>query len=296
MKVAIVIINWNGSDDTISCITRIGKWSRILPSLFVVDNHSVDGEKQKLKAYLKNFCLIENEDNEGFSEGCNIGIRAALEKQAEVIFLLNNDAFIDEEDVLLLTGKMAENPDIAVIGPLIYDGNTDQLVNAGGRDIAWHYHTHLQNAKDPLYFYDVDYVSGTAMLVRSEVFNKVGLLDKRYFFSGEIADFCKRVRLFNSVNQNRYRIVIEPSAKVSHHTHNPLKDREKLYAYYTIRNRYLYVRKFYKNFLLFLYPFWIYRHLNHAFLCLKQRRSDLARIIIMSVFHGLAGKVGRIAS
>lgn len=295
MNLAVVILNWNGSEETISCVDRIRQWTRIMPNIFVVDNNSEEADKRNLVNQLKGIQIIENDTNEGFSEGCNIGIRAALQKYVDAVLLLNNDAVIQENDLLVLIDKMKQNSDIAVIGPLIYDGETNRLINAGGKEIAWHYHTHLQRVKTLKKLYDVDYVSGTAVLIRSSIFETVGFFDKRYFFSGEIADFCKRIKRYASKAGMRNRIVIEPCSTALHFTHNPAKDREKLYAYYTIRNRYLYIRKYFKILLPFLYVFWFYHHMRHAFSCLKQKRMDVTGYIFKGIFHGMIGTTGRLA-
>lgn len=295
MKIAAVILNWNASNETLSCCSKIKNWSRISPMVFVVDNNSSAAEKQKLKNIEKEIYLIENSENEGFSGGCNIGIQTAIEHHTDAILLLNNDATIEEDDVLLLMDDMRKNADIGVIGPVIYDARSNQLINAGGKEIAWNYHTHMKQARDLSDVYDVDYVSGTAILIRGDVFRKVGLLDKRYFFSGEIADFCKRVKA-TKANGHAYQIVIEPNARATHDIHDPSRDREKLYAYYTIRNRYLYVRKFYKIFTPALYLFWLYHHLKHALSCLQQNRSDVSAFILKGIFHGVIGKTGRLAT
>ncbi len=296
MKLAVVILNWNASEETLSCVANLRRWSGLQPILVVVDNNSREEERRKLRSLPGEVLLIQNGENLGFSGGSNVGIRAALKKKAEAVLLLNNDAVIEEKDVSQMTGSLADNPDIAVIGPLLYDGDTGRLVNAGGRDIAWHYHTHLQEPQDPQEIYDVDYVSGTAMLVKSDVFSSVGMLDERYFFSGEIADFCKRIRSENTDGKRNSRVVIDPLSKAAHHLHNPSKDREKLYAYYTIRNRYLYVRKFYKGLRLLLYPVWVYRHFRHALSTLLQNRLDVTQVILKGVFDGMAGKTGRMVA
>jgi hypothetical protein len=184
---------------------------------------------------------------------------------------------------------LTSHPEIGVIGPLLYDPKNHRLINAGGKDIGWNYHTHHDAPLNKNQFYDVDYVSGTVMLVRSSVFDSVGLFDNRYFFSGEIADFCRRVRKIKC----GYRVVIEPNATAFHNTHDPSKDRERLYSYYTIRNRYLYVRKYLKWYLPVLYPLWIFLHLKHAAQCIKEKRNDVARVILKGVIHGLWRKSGK---
>ena len=294
MRAAIVILNWNASDRTIDCILKIKKWKHLSPEIIVVDNDSEENDKNNLRRYSDGVHLIENRKNYGYSEGCNIGICYALKMNAEAVLLLNNDAYISEEDYDKLLVRMKEGLDIAVIGPLLLEKDSNKVINAGGQDIGLHYCTHLKEVKNKRTIYDVDYVSGTVMLIHSDVLNTVGMLDKRYFFSGEIADFCKRIQKSKKNKEGRYRIVIEPTAKAYHDIHASSENRETLYTYYTVRNRYLYVRKFYMKFSPVLFLFWSYKHLGHAFHCLRMKRMDISRIILKGMLDGYRGRVGRL--
>jgi len=294
MHAAIIILNWNAAKETIACIESIKQWGSISPSIYVVDNDSSKEDQDILIEKSNRFYLIRNTVNKGFSEANNIGIKAALEDGHDAILLLNNDARIAEKDMRLLFKTLASYRDIGVIGPVLYDHDTNELLNAGGKDIGWNYISHLQALPEKEKVYDVDYVSGTVMLVRSDVFRKVGMFDKQYFFSGEVADFCKRVCKHKEPHGFRYRVAINPKVRATHNLKTASYHREKLYTYYTVRNRYLYIRKFLRIYMPVLYPFWIYKHLNHAFECYRIGKNDVMRVILRGLVHGLSGKVGSI--
>ena len=294
MRTGVVILNWNAAKETIACVESIKRWASISPNIYVVDNNSSNDDQDILIANRHKFHIINNCVNEGFSGGNNVGIKAALEDNNAVVLLINNDARMAEKDIILLLETLASSCNIGVIGPVIYDYYTNELLNAGGKDIGWNYISHLITIPEKEKVYDVDYVSGTAMLVRSEVFRKIGLFDERYFFSGEVADFCRRVSKYKEPDDFRYRVTINPKARATHNLKTSSHNREKLYTYYTVRNRYLYIRKFLKIYSPALYLFWIYKHLNHAFACYRSGKNDVTRVILRGLVHGLIGRAGPI--
>jgi len=296
IKLAIIILNWNAAKDTLDCIKSINTWSFLAPSVYVVDNNSSEADHAALSAHCHDYQLIMNASNKGFAEGNNVGIRAALKDRCEYILLLNNDARIAEKDTTKLIQTSMSSPEIGIIGPLLYSTCNHELQNAGGKDIGWHYISHLKTAFSKQNVYDVDYVSGTVFLMRSEIFNKIGFLDERYFFSGEIADFCKRVKKYKGQDGSRFRVVVDPRAQGFHDLTASSHHREKLYTYYTVRNRFLYIRKFLFLYLPILYPYWIIRHFNHALACHRVGRNDIVRIILKGVIHGMVGRFGRISN
>jgi GT2 family glycosyltransferase len=86
--------------------------------------------------------------------------------------------------------------------------------------------------------HEVDYVSGTVFLARAGALQEIGLLDEDYFFSGEIADFCKRAR------DRGHKICVDLEVEARHDTgQTPKEIRDTLHAYYSLRNRFLYVSK-----------------------------------------------------
>jgi GT2 family glycosyltransferase len=294
MKLAIIIINWNASEDSIACMRSIAGWNDISASVYIVDNNSSTTDKKRLAEQGRQARIIFNSYNAGFAGGNNIGIKAALKEGHDAVILMNNDARINEIDLKQLIRTMNRYPEIGVIGPLLYGEGTHELQNAGGKDIGWHYFSQLKTIPAKEYPYDVDYVSGTIFMARVHIFDKIGFLDERYFFSGEIADFCKRIKMYSQKGEERLRVAIDPKASGVHDLGISSHHRETLYTYYTVRNRFLYIRKFLILYVPILYPYWVWMHMKHAMACHKAGRNDIVRIIMKGVMHGLRGRFGPI--
>lgn len=133
----------------------------------------------------------------------------------------------------------------------------------------------------------VDYVSGTVFLARSSIFKKIGLLDEEYFFSGEIADFCKRVR------EKGHKVCVDLEVEALHHTDQmPIHRRETLYVYYGLRNRFLYVRKYYARRKLRYFAYWTMKGTLGFARAVLQWKIAKARAILLAVVHGCRGRYG----
>src|SRR5205823_13156873 len=85
---AVVILNWNGREDTLRCLAGL----RGADLVVMPDNGSTDGSVEAVRAEYPSVIVIENGANLGFSGGNNAGIRRALEQNADWVVLLNNDA------------------------------------------------------------------------------------------------------------------------------------------------------------------------------------------------------------
>ena len=134
---------------------------------------------------------------------------------------------------------------------------------------------------------DVDYVPGTVFLARRSVFEQIGLLDEEFFFSGEIADFCKRAR------NGGHRVCVDLEVEAQHDaSETPQAVRETLYVYYSLRNRFLYAKKHYpleKTKYLALWSRLCLVELGRALAAGKPRK---ARAILLAIAHGCTGRFG----
>ncbi|NLF00801.1 MAG: glycosyltransferase family 2 protein [Anaerolineales bacterium] len=287
MAVAVVILNWNQAADTIRCVRAVAAWQSVRPDVYVVDNGSVDGSADEIARCCPAARLIKSECNRGFAGGTNLGIAAALDDHADPILLLNNDAVIDEQDVQHLAMVLAKDDRLGAVAPLLYDDDGGQrLLSAGGRNIGRHVNTHvalLLNAEAPAV---VDYVPGTVALVRAVVFQEAGLFDEDYFFSGEMADLCERAARFG------YRSAMDPSARAYHALSRSSELRETLHAYYILRNRFLFVRKFMHVERLPRMVFWSAYGAAAALRAHLTGRRAQARALRLGLIDGLRGRFG----
>jgi GT2 family glycosyltransferase len=287
MQLSIVILNWNAAVDTIRCVGHISSWRRLQPDIWVVDNGSTDESAKIIAQACPGVHLIQNAANLGFGGGNNLGLVAALAASEAPILLLNNDAFITEDAVISLAKTLQTNESIGFIGPLLFDAEqADHLLAAGGRNPVKHHHSHLAAFPPNQPIYPVEYVPGTVIMGRAEVFRTVGLLDEAYFFATEIADLCRRAR------QQGYVSVIDTRARATHTLGRSSHLRHTLHPYYIIRNRFLFIRKFHASWKPLFYAFWTFYSLALSFKVQINGEVSMARAVRLGLLDGLQGRFG----
>lgn len=291
---SVVILNWNAADDTVACVQRLLTWRRIHPSIWVVDNASHGDDVAQIKQACPAVHMIQNVHNLGFAGGTNRGLRAALDASDAPILLLNNDAQVDEDAIQALLHILHNDSSVGIAGPLLYDG--DRLITAGNRNPVLHLMNLIPAPLDAEVLYTVDYISGSVALIRADLLRTdishpdipdgIGLLDEAYFFTGEVADFCRRAR------EQGFKTVIAPNVRANHHLARSSALRGTLYTYYIVRNRFRYVRKFYRWLAPILIMSWgLYGLLITIQLRLKNN-PDAARAIWMGTRDGIRGRFG----
>ena len=221
-KVLVIILNWNGLEDTVECVESLGKIAYPDSRIIVVDNASQGDDVTLLRERFGDLIhVIENDRNYGFAEGNNIGIRYALDHhKPDYVLLLNNDTVVAPDCLDELVTAAEVSPDIGIAGPKIYyydfAGRRDVIWAAGGdihRWRRWVYRGRGWNDDDlPEYQRSscVDWVSGAAMMIKRSVVNRLPALDSRYFFGDEDVDYCLRAR------RQGFEIVYVPTARVWH--------------------------------------------------------------------------------
>lgn len=246
-KVYCLVLNWNGKHFLEKCLDSVLAADYKNLHLVVVDNGSTDGSQSFVKKNYKNIYLLENKKNLGWAEGNNRGISYALKKNADFIFLLNNDTFINSKCISHLAFELSQNKMNGIVGPkiLIMDERykkTRKISFGGGKFTKNRYFgVHINNNKIDLKAIakcaNSEFITGAAMMIRRSVFEKIGLFDRSYMFYYEDADFCVRAR-----NSN-FKIRYVPSAFIYHLFSGSIKLNSPMQNYYTTRNHYLFVER-----------------------------------------------------
>lgn len=193
----------------------------------------------------KEIILIKNEINYGFAEGNNIGIRYALRIfNPDYILLLNNDTIVDKKFLgeMVNTGENDEN--IGIVGPKIYYYDEPETIWCIGGKISWklargiHIGTNEIDNEQYEEEKEFDYVSGSAFLIKKEVLEEVGLMDKNFFLYFEETDLSLRASI------KGYKSVYSPKAKVWHKVSQSGGGISgEVGLYYITRNRWLFMKK-----------------------------------------------------
>jgi GT2 family glycosyltransferase len=119
-RVDIIVLNWNGLRDTLHCLQSLKRADYPAFRVLVVDNGSSDASSTSIRQRFPEVTLIENSENLGFTGGNNIGMRQALEEEADYVLLLNNDTEVAPDAVRLLVETAESDPRIGIAGPIIY--------------------------------------------------------------------------------------------------------------------------------------------------------------------------------
>jgi len=239
----ILILNFNGAKDTINCIKSLKGDPLLLDEqVLVIDNASTDGSVDQIQSEFPRIRVQVNRTNLGYAGGMNSAISKVLSEGVESILILNNDTIVHPGVVGLLNRTLQQFQDFGIVGPAVLDAGSDK-VQSQGIDIDWirgrspGRYSGRRYDDVPHCVQDVDFVSGCAMLVKREVFERVGLFPSNFFLYGEETDLCLRAK------RSGFRVVCDSRAVVEHGVGSTVNRYPGLQAFYSTRNRFLVTKR-----------------------------------------------------
>jgi hypothetical protein len=242
-KVSIIVLNWNGRDDTLACLASLSRIAYPAYEIVVVDNGSSDDSVSAVRAAFPNAALIEAGENLGYVGGNNVGLEKARAAHADYALLLNNDTEVAPDFLSLLVSAAEADPRIGIVGPTIYYfAEPDRVWSAGGaidwtRGCTWMVGL---NEVDRGQFgaapRPMDFVTGCALLIKMEAVNRIGTLDPRFFAYYEETEWCVRA------SRAGYKILHVPTAKLWHKISLTAREVSPAVQYYMTRNRLLFMK------------------------------------------------------
>ena len=245
--VAVVILNWNGGEDILECVQSVFESSHKALDVVIVDNGSVDGSSDVIRARFPQVHFLVNAQNLGFAKGSNQGMKWALERGIRYVLLLNGDARMDTDTIDELVAIVEGENDTVVACPRIYLGRPTNGVNrlwfAYGTVKLWAglFQNPAFNQLDAPEWSEprnMEYSSGCCMLIPAQIVQQVGMLDEAFFAYCEDIDFSLRVR------KAGFLLRYVPTALLWHGSHQPTdRARTATYRYLSTRNNLWVVRK-----------------------------------------------------
>lgn len=230
-KIAIILVNYNGIQDTLDCVKSIMDSTYDNFLVYVVNNGS-DDDCSMLTKY-KKIELIELKENVGFGVANNIAAEKAINEGADIIMCLNNDTIIFRNTLEKMADKVKDGKIITC--PIYYYDYPDKLWYGGGKISRYKGSFKHKNYINDC---DVTFVSGCCFMITKKDINKIGLFEKEYFMYYEDADFSLKA-LMNGIS-----ICYITNTKILHKVGMSINNEIGAKDYYLTRNR-LYLLKTY---------------------------------------------------
>jgi N-acetylglucosaminyl-diphospho-decaprenol L-rhamnosyltransferase len=218
MIIGIVVLNYRTPDLCIGTVESLAPLARAhgKTQIIIVDGGSGDGSADKLWAalstrdWISEVRLLAIPDNRGFSAGNDIAIQQLLDSPDTIdwIWLLNPDTILLDGALAALTSALELNPNWSIVGSRLQDpdGTTqlaarrfpsvlnelDSTARFGPLSRLLSRRSIVQTESDVPH--ECDWLPGASLMIRREVFEKIGLLDEGFFMYFEEVDFCKRAK------------------------------------------------------------------------------------------------------
>lgn len=194
-RVGIVVLNYNGKHCLPLCLASLDGLLYGEKDIIVVDNASTDDSLDEAQRCFPHFTYVRNEKNEGFAKGMNIGIKLALRRGAEWVWIFNYDAVASPKSLDHLIMAAEDSPQAGLLSPLIYEADGEQLWFAKGRiDFLRMRTLHIPPKREDFLqkTYPSDFLTGCALLIRKKLIENIGFFDERFFLYYEDADYSLR--------------------------------------------------------------------------------------------------------
>ncbi|CAH3814104.1 hypothetical protein AI2799V1_2891, partial [Enterobacter cloacae] len=275
---ATIILNWNGSNDTIACIESMNNLQEARTDLVIVDNASSPEEYKLLENYFEKFLLcaeipamkmenevvftsikkFRNEDsfiylisaetNYGFSKSCNAGAYFSSLLKYEYVLFLNNDTEVEADFLNLLLNDLEKDTNLLTVIPQIrYFYNKDIIWNCGGTiskygNRKYNYsNSHFTEIGHKVNLIDISFATGCCILFRTKEFIEIGMFTENFFFGEEDIELSLRLLKMNK------KLKCDLNSLIYHKVGASIKgDRVKILrkAYIHYLNRLVNMKKF----------------------------------------------------
>lgn len=240
-RVAIIVLNWNGAQETLGCLTSLAAVTYPNHSVLVADNGSEDDSLALIRAQFPTIEILENRANLGYAGGNNRAITHVMTSAPDFVLLLNNDVEVAPDFLDHLITAAESLPNAGFLGAMtLSHGKYSAWIEALGgcywdagrldfRSLAHQERGDDHAGKPPIL---LDYATGSCLLVRAEVISRVGLMDEHYFLTFEESDWCYRGKELG------YLSYAVPAARIWHKVSVSFGGvRSPLVDYFMTRNR-----------------------------------------------------------
>ncbi|CAN5905345.1 glycosyltransferase family 2 protein [soil metagenome] len=254
-KVFILLLNWNGWQDTLDCLTSLTRLAYPNFETIVVDNGSENGSEEKIRAAFPDTTLLQSGANLGFAGGNNVGLKYALRQDFDFVWLLNNDTVVEPDALSRLVERTRNEPEVDMCGStLVYHHDRDTVqAYGGGTYNQWLGLTqklgHGRLRSEPVDAASVerklDYIEASSLLVSRRFLATVGLMKEDYFLYYEEIDWVARAGGRFKLGYAKDSVVYHKEGASIGGSDHAKTQKSWTADYYSVRNRILITRRFF---------------------------------------------------
>jgi len=287
--VYLIILNWNGWKDTVECVESCQRLAYDGVRILIVDNGSTDGSESFLRKRFPTVEFLQTDQNLGFAGGNNAGIRYALERGADYVWLLNNDTVAAPDSLSELVAVADMDERTGIVGSKIcYYDDPSKIWFAGG---IWDKHRSFTshrgiNEVDTGQYDDISavgFISGCSLLASSIMIKEIGMMKEDYFLYWEDVDWSA------TAGERGWKVLIAPRSRVRHKVSSSTNDKSSLQSYYFMRSGLLF---FQRHAPWKIAPFFL-RAVSYAISCYRRGQRDVLRGYLKGIKDYLLRRFGR---
>lgn len=240
-EIAVIILNYKHPKDTINCLRSLLKADAGKEAAYyVVDNSPEEGSERDFKKLFPQINYISSPTNLGFAAGNNQAIKKILKSEGQYILIINPDVVVGKSFFKPLLSDFAKDKKAGIAAPAIRHQQKGFTFFGLSGKVDWKTgkasHLNLRRLPENKMTKKAEFVTFACVLVKTDVFRKVGLLDERYFMYLEDVDFCLQVK------KAGFHILLDQSVVVDHRTSSSFeKSTDKLAI--SFRSQLLFINK-----------------------------------------------------
>ena len=225
-RILVIIVTYNAMPWANRCLTSL-RQSVVPCDVTIIDNSSTDGTQDYIHNNFPEVDLIRNKENLGFGQANNIGLQKALDRNYDFVYLLNQDAWIQEDTFKHLIDASEAHPEYGVLSPMQMNADGLHFEEKFRSYIIPHHQVFSPSLTEDLYFqrvvdvYEVSFVMAAHWLITSMCLATVGGFSPTFPHYGEDNNYLNRT------NYWKYKIGIVPSARAVHDRRNIKWSAEK---------------------------------------------------------------------
>lgn len=288
-----IVLAYNGVDLTLECLRSLAVQDYPNLHVLVLDNASTDGTPEIVRSQAPAVEVLEAGENLGYAGGNNLGMRHALARGADLLFLVNNDTRLDPHCVSALVQEVQRSPQCGAVGPMVYTWDNWETISSAGGEIAWKAADainvgagEVDQGQYPAR--TVDFVNGCGIMVTRWATEVAGLIDERFFMYWEETDWCLRIQAAGLV------VRFQPTAKMQHAAPLTWQSQSPATLYYMGRNRLLFFMRHTRGVRQALTVFGAVRGLLHGVIKNRYRHNVQASAAAQqALIDGLLRRWGR---